>query len=136
MASAPASPPLPFATYRLRNIPPTFSKADLENVIPTDDESEKIIGSSLSPDVYNTSISAQVGTLTFKTIPQALKGLERSESGSTKIAITQSGGPQDASGTSSQENVAVAVDSHFTGFTPLNGCAVEEGAMVEYLVFR
>ena len=133
MASAAASPPLLFATYRLRNIPCNFRRSDLERVIPTHDESEKIVGSSISPDVYNTQDSAQVGTLTFKTIPQATKDLKLGENGSAAVPIARNG-PRDAGATSSQENVAVAVDSHFTGFTPLNSCAVDEGSIVEYLV--
>ena len=47
-------------------------------------------------------------------------------------------GPRDAGATMfNRGNVAVAVDAHFTGFTPLNGYAVEEeeeeGSIVEYL---
>ena len=130
---ASASPSLSFATYRLRNIPSSFDKTDFTGIIPLHDESEWIVRSSLSPDIYTTQASTQVGTLTFNTTPRAMKDLKSSKNESRTINIPHNNG-RDAGVKLSQDKVAVTVDSHFTGFTPLNRCAKDNESTVEYVV--
>ena len=127
---ASASPSLSFATYRLRNIPSSFTKTDFTDLIPLHNESEWVFGSSFSPDIYTPQASTQVGTLTFNTTPQAMKDLKLSENESRTIHIPPNNG-RDTGAKSSQDEVTV--DSHFTGFTPLNRCDENDESTIEYV---
>ncbi len=133
IAMASASPSLSFATYRVRNIPSSFEKTDLTAIIPLHDESEWIVRSSLSPDIYTAQPSTQVGTLTFNTTPRAMKDLKSSKNESRTIHIPHNNG-RDAGATLLQDRVALTVDSHFTGFTPLNSCAENDESTIEYVI--
>ena len=130
---ASASPSLSFATYRLRNIPSSFEKTDFTGIIPLHDESEWIVRSSLSPDIYTAQASTQVGTLTFNTTPRAMKDLKSSKNENRTIYIPYNNG-RDAGAKLSQDEVALTVDSHFTGFTPLNECAKNDESTIEYVI--
>ena len=132
MASPSASPSLPYATYRFRNIPSSFGEADFKSVVSLHGGREVIVGFSISSDIYATHASEQVGTLTFNTVPQVIKDLNLSEDGSATVPI-----PRDRAGhahvASSQDQAALVVDSHFSGFTPLNTCAGADESMIEYV---
>lgn len=129
---ASASPSLLFATYRLRDVPSSFEETDLTGVIPLHGESEWIVWSSLCPDIYPAQASSQVGTLTFNTTPHAMRDLKPSKNESRTIHHPHETG-QNAGTKTSQEGVAITVDSHFTGFTPLNRCAEGNESTVEYV---
>lgn len=127
MASASASPSLPFATYRLNN-PPELRRVDWSKLFPLHRASEEIVGSSISPDVYGPVNSKHVATLTFNQRPEAIKSLALHGNGDARLPLSH--GSRDA-GAARARRVIITVDSHFRCFTSLNDCAPE--STVEYV---
>lgn len=102
-----ASPTLPYCTYRLTNIPGTFTNYDLRRLFSSDDQ-KAILYSSLVPATYRHSGSVQVGTVTFKEKPEGFKDghLRFSPANPTLITLLEAS--------------SVEIDDHFHGLTPLN----------------
>jgi hypothetical protein len=100
-------------TYRVQGIPATFTKEDsrtlLCSILQGDNENPEPIVHSLGADPYSPEF--QIATVTFKKIPKRLQD-GRDE---WTLSITRSKVYGDKTIISS-----ITVDSHFSGFTPLN----------------
>ena len=125
-----ASPALPFATYRFRNIPAHFNEESFASIVPLADRQERILNASLAPNSYLTVKADQVGTITFSTIPRAIAQLKLKESESTKIPLPSSTS-DGVLELSAEENGEAVIDSHFSGFTVLNRTSVQEESIIE-----
>lgn len=119
-----ASPALPFATYHFRNIPAHFNEKSFDSIVPLADGRERILNASLAPNSYLTVKADQVRTITFSTIPRAIAQLKLKESKSIEIPlpVNTSEGVLELS---AEENGEAVIDSHFSGFTVLNGTSVQ-----------
>lgn len=112
-----ASPELPFATWRLRHVPPSLDAEQIHTMIPLG-ANEKIIHSSLSPWHCSGRVE-QVGTITWTCLPAYLQ-----QAGSTvRLGIEE---PSNVDSTAEWilghhvEQGKVIADSDFFGLTPLN----------------
>jgi hypothetical protein len=97
-------------TYRVQGIPTTFTREDcralLSSALQSENESPEPVVHSLSADPYTTKF--QIATVTFKQIP------DRFQDGKDEWTIPVT-----------KPNIlgiisSLAVDCHFSGFTPLN----------------
>lgn len=114
-----ASPKLDFCTYRVRGLSPDLDEATLRCIVSLG-VGEEILYTSLAPDPYGPKRSARTGTITWNKVPDRLKGLSRNDSDTTKFSE------------SAAEDVAITIDSHFRGLTPLNAGSIGDDGAVMY----
>jgi hypothetical protein len=111
-------------TYRVQGIPATFTKEDcrilLCSTLQEESEDPEPIIHSLGGDPYSPEF--QIATVTFKKIP---KRFQDSKDEWT-LPITRSRVYSDKTMIPS-----ITVDSHFSGFTPLNSVRDISGPMIE-----
>lgn len=111
-----ASPELPFATWRLRNVPSGWDIKQLHAIIPLK-EREEVLYSSLTPYHYFKNAN-QVGTITWNCVPGYLR--QSGSKDSLRVESPSKVDPtiQDDLGAGVKQNEVIA-DSEFIGLTPL-----------------
>src|SRR5215471_1702179 len=108
-------------TYRVNGIPATFTHEDsrilLRSVLEGHSENTKPTVHSLGADPYSSGRSRfQIATVTFEQVPKCLQG----NGNQWTLPVTKLRSPIEKTSVRS-----ITIDSHFSGFTPLN--AVEDG---------
>jgi hypothetical protein len=118
-------------TYRVKGIPATFTKEDsrsfLTSILEELNESSELTVHSLGADPYSSERNTfQIATVTFQQVPRCLQdGKDQ-----WTLPTTNSRVPNDTTVVSS-----ITVDSHFSGFTPLNSVKHGSGHEIEYVFF-
>ena len=103
-------------TYRVKGIPATFTKEDsrifLGSILEELNEDSELTVHSLGADPYSSERNTfQIATVTFQQVPRCMQdGKDQ-----WTLSTTNSRVPNDTTVVSS-----ITVDSHFSGFTPLN----------------
>jgi hypothetical protein len=119
-------------TYRVKGIPATFTKEDsrifLTSILEELNENSELTVHSLGADPYSSERNIfQIATVTFQQVPRCLQdGKDQ-----WTLPTTNSRVPNDTTVVSS-----ITVDSHFSGFTPLNSVKHGSGHEIEYVLFR
>ena len=110
-------------TYRVKGIPATFTKEHsrifLSSILEELNENSELAVHSLGADPYSSERDTfQIATVTFQQVPRYLQhGKDE-----WTLPTTNSRVPNDTS---------ITVDSHFSGFTPLNSVKDGSGHEIE-----
>lgn len=111
-------------TYRVKGIPATLTKEDsrifLTSILQELNENSELTVHSLGADPYSSERNTfQIATVTFQQVPRCL------QDGKDQWTLPTTN-PNDTTVVSS-----ITVDSHFSGFTPLNSVKDGSGHEIE-----
>lgn len=115
-----ASPELPFATWRFRDIPASYDLEKFCDIVPLSN-GERILYSSLAPDPYTNAVT-KVGTITWDRVPEYLQYAATSNDAGVRLHLLELS--EDAASTEPRAN-GIWADAKFIGLTPLNAGSLQ-----------